>query len=336
VNPLPLPFAGLSLLEPWLLLAALAVPATLILRRRRRPPALPFAPAALLGGEGPPPPRSWRVRLRALPAVLEALGLLLAAAVLARPAEAVAVPEERRGIDVLLCLDTSSSMRAPDLDGRRTRLEVAKEAAAAFVRGRPGDRIGLVTFARYPDLRCPPTLDHRALAEVLGRTAPVEADGPEDATGIGLAVARAAGALRGGGARSRVVVLLTDGEENVATTEGEGSVAPSHAAQLAERLGVRVHAILAGAGGADGAGGRPPIDTGPVERMAARTGGRFFEARDAGALRGVYAEIDALERSRFEAPRTEYEDRALPFLAAALVLLAAGRVLGRTALEVLP
>ena len=335
MSPLPIPFTDLTLLNPWFLLAALALPVALALGRRRRAEAVPFPPAALLRG-GPPLPRSWRVRVRGLPLLLEAAGILLAVAALARPVEAVAVPEAARGIDILLCLDTSSSMRAPDLDGSRTRLQVAKEAAAAFVRARAGDRIGLVAFARYPDLRCPPTLDHEALAEILAGTGPVEADGPEDATGIGLAVARAAQALSGGGARSRVVVLLTDGEENVATTEGKAAVAPAHAAQLSERLGVRVHAVLAGAGGAAGAAGRPAIDTGPVERMAARTGGRFFEARDAAGLAAVYGEIDALERSRFEAPRTEFEDRHLPLLAAAIALLCGGRLLGRGLLEVLP
>jgi Ca-activated chloride channel family protein len=336
VSPFPLPFGGLAILHPWILAAALAVPAALLLRRRRRPPALAFAPAALLRGDGPPLPRSWRVRLRSLPAVLEVLGVLLAVVALARPVEAVAVPERREGIDVLLCVDVSSSMTALDLDARRTRLEVAKAAAASFVRGRPGDRIGLVAFARYPDLRCPPTLDHDALAEALERTGTVEADGPEDATGIGLAVARSAQALRGEGAKSPVVILLTDGEENVATTEAAGSVAPVHAAQLCERLGVRVYAIAAGSGAADEAAGRPPVDTAPVERMAARTGGRFYEARDAGALAAVYSEIDALERSRAEEPRREFEERHLPFLAGALALLLAGRILGRTVLEVLP
>jgi Ca-activated chloride channel family protein len=241
------------------------------------------------------------------------------------------VPTE--GVDVMLCLDTSSSMTAADLVAGRTRLEVAREAAARFVERRESDRVGLVAFARYPELRCPPTLDHDALAAILLETAPVPGDGPEDATGIGAAVARGAQVLSGGKARSRVLILLTDGEENVATVGAPGEIAPAHAAQLCERLKVRVYAIVVG--GAAGTSS-PPEGGGEVERLARRTGGAFHEARDAGALDAVYARIDALERSPVAASVVRLEDRHLPFLLAAIALLVAARLLSATALRVSP
>ena len=309
------------LLHPWLLLVALAVPAALWLRRRRPPPAVIYAPAPLLEGIRP----SWRVRMLPLPGVLAAAGLALAAVALARPVERVPLPLRSEGADLLLCIDLSSSMTAKDLDPDRTRLEVAKDAALRFLRGRPGDRVGLVGFARYPDVRCPPTLDHEALARILRDLRPVAADGPEDATGFGAAAARAAEALRGGPARSRVAVLLTDGEENVATTGTPGSIPPAHAAQLCRELGVRLYAVDAGTG-------TDPL----LGETAGATGGRLFRARDAGALDAVFAEIDALEKASFEKDRFAVEERFQPWAVAALLLLGLSRLLSATVLRVIP
>jgi Ca-activated chloride channel family protein len=337
VNALFESSTGLTLAAPWMLLVALFVPLAFWIRRVRGAPSARFATAAFLVDEdGGHPPRSWRLRLVAAPRTLQALGLLCAATALARPVLRVPAPLVTQGIDVVLCLDVSSSMKATDMDARRSRLDVAKDAAARFIAGRPQDRIGLVAFARFPDLRCPPTLDHAALAAVLARLTTVESDGSEDATGIGAATARAAQVLRAGAAKSKVIVLLTDGEENVATAQAKGEIAPAHAAQLCASLGVRVYAIAAGTGDVDASGVRAKIDTGPVERMAARTGGRFFEARDAGAVSAVYASIDALEKSQNAEPRYEMEDRFEPFAIAAVALLILARTLDSTALDVIP
>ncbi len=324
---------GVFLLHPWMLLLALLLPLALLLRARRGNPALALAPLALFPAGLP---RSWRVRLLPLPVALDVLALLLVVVALARPVRAAPLPLRAEGIDILLCLDLSSSMTARDMDRKRTRLGIAKDAAEAFVRGRPRDRIGLVGFARFPDLLCPPTLDHDALVGLLRAAAPVEGDGPEDATGIGTAAARAAGALRGGASRSKVVILLTDGEENVAATGDPAGIAPAHAARLCQELGVRVYAIAAGSPGPGTAPGRAAVDTGPVRRLAERTGGRFFEARDAGSLERVYADIDALERARFERPRTRLEERFRGFAAAGLALLLLARILRVSGLEALP
>ena len=310
-----------ALLHPWFLLLALLVPLAIWLRRRRGTPAVLFAPGTA------ELPRSWRVRLLPLPRLLHMVGLGLTVLALARPVHRAPVPITTEGIDIMLCLDTSSSMTSNDLDPKRSRLDVAKGAAAQFVAGRPDDRIGLVGFARYPDLRCPPTLDHDALAQFLKGVAPVESDGPEDATGIGTAVARAAQVLRRR-AKSKVVILLTDGEENVASEENPDEIAPLHAGQLSRELGVRVYAIAAGLG--------EDVDTTQVQRLAEQTGGRFFRARDRDAVAQVYREIDELERVEFEEPRFENRDRFLAILAAALSLLLVGRLLSASVLGVLP
>lgn len=317
------------LLDPWLLLVALLVPAALWLRRRASEPAVPFAPGALLAPGPPPFPVSWRVRLLPVPRALQLLAILCAVLALARPVRREMLPLRTEGIDILLCLDTSSSMTANDMDRRRARLEVAKGAAAEFVRNRPEDRIGLLSFARYPDVRCPLTLDHDALAGILAGVTTVESDGPEDATGIGTAVARAAQVLQGDRKRARVVILLTDGDENVATAGAPGEIAPSHAAQLCAALGARVYVVVVGAGG-------PKLDTGPLRRMAEKTGGEFREARDASALAGVYQRIDEIEKAGLLKPRYVFEDRFLPFLVAAIALLLLGRLLETKVLGVNP
>lgn len=328
---------GLTLANPWLLAIALLVPAALALRRRRGDASVLFAPAVFVrAGDGAEFPRTWRTRLVHLPRALQVAALLVAVVALARPVRRDPLPPTTEGIDILVCLDTSSSMTATDMDPQRTRLDVAKDAAARFVAGRRDDRIGLLGFARYPDVRCPLTLDHLALSKILSGVAPVAGDGPEDATGIGTAVARAAQVLRGGAARSKVVILLTDGEENVATAQKSDEIAPVHAAQLCREVGVRVYAVAAGLGARNRAGEWVGLDTRQVRLVAERTGGRFFEARDAGAVAAVYAEIDALEKSSLPEPRWRVEDRFLGFLVAAVVLWLTGRILERTALAVLP
>ncbi len=348
----PVIVLGLTLLSPhWLWALLLLLPA-LYLRIRGGGPSVLFAPGGLLTREGGAdangpaskaaafirPPRTWRTSLRHLPGVLQVLGLVLLGVALARPAARTELPRTHEGIDILLCLDTSSSMAATDLDeqGERTRLDVSRDAAAAFIRGRPDDRIGLITFARYPDLRCPLTRDHEALLAILASVATVTSDGPEDATGLGTAVAGAAKILADSGAVSRVAILLTDGEENVALAGKKEEIAPSHAAQLSERLGVRVYTIVAGIGRTGPDGAWIELDTRAVEHVARRTGGGFYRARDADAVASVYAEIDELEKAPLEEPRYIFVDRFLAFLAAALVLLLLSRWLSTTVLDVLP
>jgi len=328
---------GLFLAAPWFLLLAVLVPVAFLLRRRRGGPAVLFGPARFLRDDGGTPlPRSFRARLLPVPPALAALALLLLVVALARPVRRVPIPETTEGIDIVLCIDTSSSMAANDLDPERTRLDLAKAAAEDFIAGRPDDRIGLVSFARYPDLRCPPTLDHGALGRILTDVTLVENEGPEDATGIGTAVARSVKMLDREEAKSRVIILLTDGEENVATAETPKEIAPLHAGQLSRRTGVRVYAIAAGLGRRSPGGQWVPLDTRQVRRLAEATGGRFFTARDAGAVAAVYGEVDALEKVEFAETRYRREERFVPFLAAAVLLLLLNRFLSTGVLAVRP
>ena len=322
---------GLELLDPRWLWAALLLPVSLWWAHRRRPAPLPGVGRFVAGL-----PRTPRSSLRAVPLLLQASGLLLLVLAGARPAAREPLPIETRGIDIVLCLDVSSSMEASDMDAKRTRLAVARDAAAAFIGERPTDRIGILTFARYADLRCPPTSDHEALLRILADSTTVPPDSPEDATGIGGAVARAAAVLADSPSPSRVVILLTDGEENVAIRGRREEIPPSHAAQLCRRFGVRVYAIAAGTGRVDASGTRTAIDTKPVEALARRTGGSFHRARSAGDVVSVYEQIDRLEPAPLEAPRYVYAERHRGFLAWGMALLALGALLSVFGLGVLP
>ncbi|MCA9319744.1 MAG: VWA domain-containing protein, partial [Planctomycetes bacterium] len=185
---------GHVLQSPGFLWLWLLIPIAAWWRLRRSRPSLLFGSGRFLASDSPSgrQPRSLRQRLLVLPTLLRAAGLFFGLLALARPVSLVREPDTAEGIEIVLCLDVSSSMTATDLDGRRSRLALAKAAAISFVRGREHDRIGLVTFARFPDLRSPLTRDREALIELLADVNTVEADGPEDATGIGTAVTRAA------------------------------------------------------------------------------------------------------------------------------------------------
>jgi Ca-activated chloride channel family protein len=303
-----------------------------------RPRTLPVAATELpaLPGTSPQYPRSLRQQLASLPRAAEAAAAVALVTALARPVVEQPLPPQQEGLAVMLCLDTSSSMEVRDLGDDQPRLATAVALAAEFVAQRPHDQVGLVAFARFADLRCPPTLDHEALVALLRSTALVTKESPEDATGIGGAVALAGSALARVAAPGKVVVLLTDGEENVASALAPREIAPLHAAQLCAQLGVRVHTIVTGQGHARPDGSFLPLDTTAAQQLASGSGGRFFRARDAAALQQVYRAIDSLERLPLAPPRFRRVERLdLPLVAGLLllVLAALGRRLGW---EVLP
>jgi len=287
--------------EPgWFWLAILVV-FVMSVRARRRP-TVALSAARIWGAAGPALPVTWPQRLAALPLWLEAVALLLLVVGMARPVLVEAEPPERLGRDVLLCFDRSSSMAAMDLDPAASRLAVGKQLAAEFVARRRDDRIGMVTFARFADLVCPPTVDHAAVRELLAAIGLVDAEGPEDATAIGAAVGMAASLLQRSDTAGKVIVLLTDGEENVATASAPEEIAPLHAGQWCRDHGVRVHVIALGKGEQSADGSWNALDTTAIRQLAKISGGRFFPAADAAALRAVYAEIDRLEAVQFAEP----------------------------------
>lgn len=275
------------------------------------------------------PPSKAALLSRWLPASLKAAAAVLLAVGLARPQKTLPTLGGRgQGIDIMLTVDTSLSMRAEDLFPNR--LEAAKDTALRFIRGRVQDRIGLVAFGGAGVLACPLTLDYGALTERLQGLAPgmTRADG----TAIGDGIAAAANHLRAGDAKSRVMILLTDGRSNV------GGVDPVTAARAAQAFGIKIYAIGAARRGASvmtvpGTGllGIMPqkvqieedLDEGLLTELARLTDGRYFRAENLGQLRDVYATIDKLEKSETRLPPAAAKDDLyrLPVLAAALLLL---------------
>ncbi|MCH2102024.1 MAG: VWA domain-containing protein [Planctomycetes bacterium] len=257
--------------------------------------------------------------------VLHGFGIVILALAMARPVERVALPPEREGVEILLVVDRSSSMGARDLDPVRDRLAVAIDAASQFVEARGEDRIGLIAFARYPDLLSPTSLDHMAVLALLHEVEIVERDSPEDLTGIGAAVARAAQVLATREAQSKVIVLLTDGKENVATPIEPGSLRPLEAAALCRAFGVRVYPIAVASEDPDN-----------LHELARETGGRAFAAQDMFTLEQVFASIDRLAKSPFAEARFEDQNRFMAWLFCATLLLFAGLALRHGPGEVLP
>lgn len=319
----------------WLALLALLPFAWWWARRRRRDalvlPALATAPGL---------PRTWRERFRWAPDALRALvfaGIVLA---LARPQElAAGRPDTTSGVDIVLALDASGSMKAEDFQPRN-RLEVAKQAAIEFVRERTSDRLGLVTFAGQAVTQAPLTLDHEAVESSIAR---IEIGGLADGTAIGTALATAVNRLRVSDAKSKVVILLTDGVNNA------GQIDPLTAAETAQALGVRVYTVGVGTTGEapylldDPRFGRRyvrvvvRIDEDVLREIARRTGGQYFRATDPEALTQVYAAIDRLERSPLEGRRPVTRiDRYAWLLAGALGLVALEGVLRGTIFRRLP
>ena len=290
----------MRLLWPGALLLLLLIPLFVVRARRFAAPALRFPEAAGLRDL----PRSLRSRLAFLPGALALAALALAAVALARPQ--TGITEETGtslGVDIVLALDISSSMRAEDF-APANRLTAAKEVLEDFVNRRTDDRLGAVAFARNAVTLSPLTLDHGVLTERLRE---VNIGDIPDGTAIGNAIAASVNRLDGSEAESRVIVLLTDGVSNA------GEIHPLTAAGLAKTRGIRVYTVGAGSQ----QGGRmvtrrpdgsldvrraPGIDEEMLTQVADATGGRYFRARDSEGLRAVYEEIDALERTEIQAP----------------------------------
>jgi Ca-activated chloride channel family protein len=329
---------GFSFADPWALLLVPLVALIWVWRLRRPAPALGFPSASLVAGL----PRTLRLRLRQLPLHLLALGLLPVVLALARPQKLTRLPVESEGIDILLCLDVSSSMHATDLDaqGKKHRLDVVKDVAKRFIDGRQGDRVGLVTFALFADLVCPGTLDHEALKRFLADLRPKTPQqyqrDPEDRTAIGRGLAFCVQRLdadkqtNSALARSRVVVLLTDGENNVE------DITPDAAAKLAKDAGVRVYTIGAARPSVHPVFGPQKPDFRALEAIATTTGGAFFEAQSDAALAEIFARIDQLERSELQDPLYIADELFVSFLVAGGALIFAAFLLRATWLVEVP
>ena len=275
---------------------------------------------------------------------LALVALVLLVAALARPqAGTAATKVHREGVDVVLAVDVSGSMLSEDFtlpSGRASRLDAVKAVVREFVAARPEDRVGLVLFAARPYTQCPLTLDHGWLLQNLDRA---KIGMIEDGTAIGSGLATAVNRLRASTAKSKFVVLLTDGQQNA------GRITPETAAEAAAALGIKVYTVGAGTRGLapfpmqDMFGNkvyRPipvDIDEKTLEKVAQATHGRYFRATDTKSLHDVYAEIDRAEKTPFEAPQfLDYRELYAWLVWPALGLVLAEVALGETVLRKLP
>lgn len=328
-----------SLADPWFLVL-IPVAVLFVLygrsragRERGRVPVLPERAAK----------KSVVQRLAWIAPCLETVAIVLVAIALARPLRgSVETSTHTEGVDIALVIDRSGSMEHKDLAPDQTRLEVVKEVVRDFAVRRMTDRAGaadnvaLITFSAYPQLLCPFTLDVDAITGFIASLKPVE-NRAEDGTGIGVGLAKAVAVLRETDAKSKVVVLLTDGENNIDV------ITPLAAAELAAESKIKVYTVFAGrfVYSVDFFGNLRPsereIDSSDLERIAELTGGRFFRARDRAELEGVYAEIEKLERTQREERRySQTFDLYLSFLGAGLAAYVLSWFLAATWLRRLP
>ena len=228
------------------------------------------------------------------------------------------------GIDIVLALDISGSMLAQDL--KPNRLEAAKDVAASFINGRPNDNIGLVVFSAESFTQCPLTTDHTVLLNLFKD---IQSGMIQDGTAIGLGLANAVSRIKDSHAKSKVIILLTDGSNNA------GEIAPVTAAEIAKTFGVRVYTIGVGtkgmapypfqtAFGVQYQNIPVEIDEATLKQIASTTGGQYFRATDNASLKEIYSEIDQMEKTKisvqeYSKKQEEYKNWALLVFALLLV-----------------
>ena len=306
----------------WLLWLLLPMVALYVWRVRRGGSALRISSVAPLEGAA----KGVRYWARHLPFVLRCAAVALLVVALARPQNTErGTSTTTEGIDIVLAMDVSTSMLARDFEP--DRITAARDVAARFVADRPHDRIGIVAFAGESFTQSPLTTDRSTLQTLLGQ---VSAGMIEDGTAIGNGLATAVNRLRESDARSKVVILLTDGVNNA------GQVSPATAADIAASYGIRVYTIGVGTRGTApypvqdmwGAVRDVPVQVEIDEEMladiASRTGGEYFRATDAGTLAEIYARINRMEKSRVETSEyTMHTELAGRYMLWAFVLLVA-------------
>ena len=336
-------WTGFRFQDPAWLWAALLGPvvAAAAWLRERHGGAIVFPGVARLKGR----PKGLRVSLRHAPVVVTALGLVAASVALARPQHG-SLKEQvtTRGIDIVVALDVSGSMAAEDFQPRN-RLAVAKEVVAEFVKRRTTDRVGLVVFAGKSLTKSPPTTDAAVLLRQLDD---VRLEMLPDGTAIGSGLATSLTRLRRSQAKSKVIVLVTDGANNA------GEIDPVTATDLARAMEVRVYTIGVGRGGQvpmpvrvqDQFTGQVSqrtvmtevqIDEGLLKRIADRTGGEFFRATDSASLRNIFDRIDRLEKSEIKlSAYRRYRELFFPMLLTSAAIFSIALGLWAAGLRVAP
>jgi Ca-activated chloride channel family protein len=309
------------------------------MKRRKTEPTLQVSTTRMYQGA----PKSWRIRLLHAPFVLRVAALVMIVVVLARPQTTNNWQNtEVEGIDIMLAVDVSTSMLAEDL--KPNRLEAAKQVAAEFINGRPNDNIGLTIFAGESFTQCPLTVDHSVLLNLFnGIRGDIAQRGLiEDGTAIGMGIANAVTRLKDSQAKSKVIILLTDGSNN------RGDISPQTAAEIAKQFGIRVYTIGVGTNG--NAPYPMPTTQGvqyvniPVEidektltDIAATTDGNYFRATSNTKLKEVYQEIDKLEKTKLNVKEfSKREEASGLFACIALACLLLEMLLRYTLLKKIP
>ncbi len=262
-------------------------------------------------------PKSWKYYFRHSVFVLELVSLSALIVAMARPQSSNSWSNvTTEGIDIVIALDISTSMLA--MDFQPNRIEAAKDVATQFISGRPNDKIGLVVFAGESFTQCPLTTDH---ATVINLFKNIESGMLEDGTAIGNGLATAVSRLKESSAISKVIILLTDGENN------RGEIAPVTAAELAKTFGIRVYTVGVGTIGTAPYPMQTPfgvqvrdmevkIDEPTLQKIASTTDGKYFRATNNNKLAEIYQEIDKLEKSKIDVK--EYSKREEEFMRFAL------------------
>jgi Ca-activated chloride channel homolog len=338
--------------QPWFLLLTLFLPLFwLIGSRFQRPPAIRFA-AARIFERATTFRRSWR---KSVQNALYYLGCVCLIVALARPQFGTATNRiHANGIDIMILLDVSLSMLSEDYSigtKRASRLEVVKQVTEKFINGRPDDRIGVIAFSGRAYLVSPLTLDHSWLVENLSRLSirrigdqtAIGSSLVEDGTAIGSALATAANRLRDKHAKSRVIVLLTDGDNNA------GKIPPLTAAEAAAAIGIKIYTIGAGTNGlvpfphSDGFGNTyysqeyMPFKEDTCREIARIGNGVFFRAADTKTMTEIFEQIDQFEKTEIELQKYEsYQDIFIWFLGAGVCLLGATFALRQTVWSKVP
>lgn len=303
---------GFRFASPYALLLLLAAPVLAAYLWRARRDAAPVRVGALGAAAGAR--RTWRVHTEPLLPIVRLLAATLLIFALARPQRGEAASRTQgEGIDIVLGFDISSSMTQPFARGK-TRMQAAQDVLSQFVTARTNDRVGLVVFQGASLTLSPLTTDYRAIAQAVQDAGRIHL---EDGTAIGTAIGQSVNVLRSSNAASRILILLTDGENNGTTIE------PLAAARIAQTLGVRVYTVGVVSLGTNPGFSRLNVDEASLKEIASVTGGAYNRAEDPQALQDIYANIDRLEKSRFEDQRfTRYDELAPYLLAAAAALVA--------------
>ena len=325
----------------YLLLMLLVIPCTIwyVLRAVKRRATLSVPTTSMYAGLR----KSWKYYLIHVPFILNMLAIVLLSLILARPQSTDSWQDtEIEGIDIMLCVDVSTSMLAEDL--KPNRIEAAKQVASDFINGRPNDNIGLTIFAGEAFTQCPMTVDHAVLLNMFQNvSSDIAAKGIiEDGTAIGMGLANAMSRLKDSQAKSKVIILLTDGSNN------RGEISPMTAAEMAKSFGIRVYTIGVGTNGTapypvQGAFGKQyvnmavEIDENMLRQIAQTGSGQYYRATSNSKLKEVYEEIDKLERTKLQVKEfSKNEEEYQPLAAILLLSLLLSILLKQTVLRTIP